>query len=298
MKGLANLVKNNIPIFQNQYATIIGLNPSKGARSPLLWNAAFDEFGVSMKMYPLDVERNNVEKIIELLEKDQLFRGSAVAAPYKIVLADALKSNLTPQAKLIGAINCIYRDQEGKLKGTNTDGEAALKCIINKIGSIKNKNIMILGSGGVAKAVCGYISFNLSQKSNLYLVSRSENINKTQKEQLRITELLSFNNFQDYLCKTDILINCTTVGWNDQINESPINSKELTLLSKDAFVYDVIYQPLKTKLLNLADLQDIKFENGLEMNLEQAILAFKYVMPELIKSEKENVRLTRAMKNA
>ena len=298
MQDLANLVENNIPRFKNQYATIIGLNPSKGARSPLLWNAAFDEFGVSMKMHPLDVERKNVENLLRFLEKDELFRGSAVAAPYKIVLAEGLKGNLTPQAKSIGAINCIFRDQDGKLKGTNTDGEAALKCIINNIGSIHDKNIMILGSGGVAKAVCGYISSNNSQESNLYLVSRSENINKLQKEQLRITELLSFNNFQEYLCKTDILINCTTVGWNDQINESPLNLKELSLLSKNAFVYDVIYQPIKTKLLNLAASQDIKVENGLEMNLEQAILAFKYVMPELIKSDKEHIRLSRAMKNA
>ena len=81
------------------------------------------------------------------------------------------------------------------------------------------------------------------------------------------------------------MINCTTVGWNDQINESPINSKELSLLTKDAFVYDVIYQPIKTKLLNLAAQQNLKLK--MENELRTSNFAFKYVMPELIKSEKK-----------
>ena len=298
MKTLSNLVENNILKFENQYATIIGLNPSKGARSPVLWNAAFKEFGMSMKMFPLDVERRNVENVIDYLENDNLFRGSAVAAPYKVVAADVLKDNLTPQAKSIGAINCIFRDEKGKLRGTNTDGEAALKCIINKVGSLENKNIMILGSGGVAKAVCGYISSKISKDSYLFLVARKNNFNKLQKEQFNITEILSFNNFQKYLHQTDIVINCTSVGWNDQINYSPIDLKGLSLLPKNAFVYDVIYQPSKTKLLNLASSIDIANENGLKMNLEQAILAFNYVMPDLIKGEKENILLTKAMQNA
>ena len=298
MQELFNLVENKIPKFENQYVTIIGLNPSKGARSPVLWNAAFKQFGIAMKMFPLDVERENVENLIYYLENDNLFRGSAVAAPYKVVAADVLKDNLTPQAKSIGAINCIFRDEKGKLRGTNTDGEAALKCIINKVGPIDNKNILILGSGGVAKAVCGYISSNISEKSNLFLVSRSNNFKKLEKERLNITEILSFKNFQKYLHQTDIVINCTSVGWNDQINDSPIDLKELSLLPKNAFVYDVIYQPLKTKLLNLASSIDIDNENGLSMNLEQAILAFKYVMPDLIRDEKDNIELTAAMQNA
>ena len=298
MQELENLVVNNISIRNGQYVTIIGSNPSKGARSPLLWNAAFREFGIPMKMHPLDVERDNIENLLAYLENDSLFRGSAVAAPYKTFIAEALQGNITSQAKSIGAINCIFRDKEGKLKGTNTDGEAALKCIINKVGSLNNKNIMIFGFGGVSKAVCGYLSSHLSGENNLYVVSRSKNINDSQKEKLKITKVLSFDDFQNYLFEVDIVINCTSVGWSNQVNESPINLKELSLLKKSAFVYDVIYQPLRTKLLDLASSINILTENGLEMNLKQAILAFKYVMPDIIKSEKEYEQLTSAMQNA
>ena len=67
----------------------------------------------------LDVERRNVENVIDYLENDNLFRGSAIAAPYKIV-AEALKGNL-PSSKINRSDKLHFRDEKGKLKGTNTD---------------------------------------------------------------------------------------------------------------------------------------------------------------------------------
>ena len=60
----------------------------------------------------------------------------------------------------------------------------------------------------------------------------------------------------------------------------------------------MIYQPLETKFLSFANELGIKNSNGLEMNLEQALLAFKYALPELIVNNEDNTRLLNAMKNA
>ena len=298
MKKINELITNEILINEKFFTSIIGFNPSKGARSPLLWNAAFKEFDFSAKMYPLDVEKENLENLIQTLQETESYKGGAVAAPYKIIIADILKNNLTPEAKAIGAINCIFRDRNGFLKGTNTDGEAALKCILKNINAFKNYDVLVLGFGGVSKAVCAYVSKSLANQAKLIVGCRKENISQKEMTILGISKIINIQNTKDYLKGIKVLINCTSVGWNEQSEFSPISKDELSLLAKDAFIFDVIYQPLETKFLSFANELGIKNSNGLEMNLEQALLAFKYALPELIINNKDNIRLLNAMKNA
>ena len=298
MKEINNLITNEIFINENFFTSIIGLSPSKGARSPLLWNAAFKAFDFPAKMYPLDVEKENVENLIQLLQETENYKGGAVAAPYKIIIADILKNNLTPEARAIGAINCIFRDKNGFLKGTNTDGEAALKCILKNTNDLKNNNVLVLGFGGVSKAVCAYVSKYLAKGSKLIVSCRQDNIPQKEMKNLGISKIINIQNTKYYLEGIKVLINCTSIGWNEQSGSSPILKDELTFLAKDAFIFDVIYQPLETKFLSFANSLGIKNSNGLEMNLEQALLAFKYAFPKLIINDEDDIRLLNAMKNA
>ena len=184
------------------------------------------------------------------------------------------------------------------MKGTNTDGEAALKSILKNIKNFKNKAVIVLGLGGVSKAVCAYISKSLPDGAELIVSCRSEDITQEELDILGISKIINIKNTKEYLKDIAVLINCTSVGWNDQEDSSPLAIDELSLLPKEAFIYDVIYQPLETKFLRFANALGIKNENGLEMNLEQALLAFKYALPELIINNKDNSRLLNAMKNA
>jgi len=85
---------------------------------------------------------------------------------------------------------------------------------------------------------------------------------------------LNFNNF-------DIIINCTSLGFGKNKNLSPISSSGFKSISKKAFAFDIIYNPGKTKFLNLAKKNKIKILNGLDMNLRQAVIAFGYVNKKL-----------------
>ena len=64
-----------------RYAAIIGASPSKGARSPVLWNAAFDAHGIDAEMVPMDVAPEHLEEVTTALRRDTRFLGGAVAAP-------------------------------------------------------------------------------------------------------------------------------------------------------------------------------------------------------------------------
>ena len=82
----------------DKFAVIIGSNPSKTARSPLLWNSAFKAHGLNMRMLPMDIEKN-LEKVIDVLSNSKKFIGGSVTIPFKNDLSNILKKNFSKEAK-------------------------------------------------------------------------------------------------------------------------------------------------------------------------------------------------------
>jgi shikimate dehydrogenase len=269
-----SLIENQVDIgYLDRYAAIIGECPSKGARSPQLWNVVFKSEGQNCEMLPLDVTKSNIVKLLNDLNRDKKFIGGAIAVPYKEVIAKWLGDNITPEAKKIGAVNCLYRNSDGLLYGTNTDGEASIKTFIDKFGSIENKSVLILGAGGAGKAVASYFS---SASKNTIILSRSES-DKRYADKIDAT-WKNWNMVDEYIANIDIIVNCTSVGFGNQELESPIDKQQIARIKDSTIVFDIIYQPLKTKLLEMAEKIGIHTFNGLEMNLEQAVLAYQYAV--------------------
>ena len=75
-----------------------------------------------------------------------------------------------------------------------------------------------------------------------------------------------------------MLINCTSIGFGDQESKSPLNERQVVQIKDSAVIFDIIYQPLKTKLLEMASNRGISTLNGLAMNLKQAVLAYEYTV--------------------
>jgi shikimate dehydrogenase len=279
-----SLIENQINITHlDKYAAIIGESPSKGARSPQLWNTVFENCDLNYSMVPLDVTKDKIIDLLISLNRDSDFIGGAIAVPYKEVVAKWLKENITPEAKRIGAVNCLYRDSNGQLRGTNTDGEASLTTFEKNFGPLSSKSVMILGVGGAGKAVASYFA---SKANSVIIISRSKK-SKEYAEKIG-TEWGDWPQIHNYIDTVDIIINCTSIGFGDQEMESPLNRDQVANLTKSVIIFDIIYQPLMTKLLSIANEKGIKIYNGLEMNLEQAVLAYKYT----VKTEEsiENIR--------
>jgi shikimate dehydrogenase len=273
-KLITNKIEN-LPY--NNYTVIIGSSPSKGARSPSLWNAAFQRYKIKNHMIPLDTNNNNIFKLLNTLEKDKNFIGGCVTIPHKETVFKWLKGKVTRTSKKIGAVNCLFRDRKGKLRGTNTDGEAALKSYKNKFGSIKNKKIILIGAGGAGKAVASYFVSEISRRKNLVITGRSKSSEKYSKK-IGSTWLHNKNIVNLDLEKFDTIINCTSLGFGKLINKSPISFNKLKNNKKKLNIFDIIYKPKFTKLILDAKKKNFKTLNGLDMNLRQAVLAFGYVM--------------------
>lgn len=269
-------IDNAVEINTERYAAILGATPSKGARSPLLWNAAFRAAGIDAVMHPMDTRPEVLGEVVAALKTDPRYLGGAVAVPHKQTIG-AFLDRLEPEAARIGAVNAIYRDG-GELVGANTDGAGALSQIAELVGgadALKRKRATLIGLGGAGVAVAAYLA---GRTASLALANRSRPAANEAAEKLGAIAV-DFPLSPEVLQATDLLVNATTVGHQDGPAGSPVPESMLATLPDGAAVYDVIYQPRETPLLAAAKARGLRTLDGLGMNLDQAVIAFEKAVP-------------------
>lgn len=270
---ITQLLENDPGLREGErYAGILGATPSRGARSPVLWNAAFREFGRAERMVPMDVASGKLERVLETLAADTRFIGGAVTMPHKESIAAWLGgARLTPQAEKIGAVNCLFRNGAGELCGTNTDGEAALSVVQETISDLNGAKALLIGPGGAGKAVAAFLA---GAGATLTLVSRAPDAVQDFCSRIGAVSM-SHEGIEAVLPDCSLIVNCTPVGFANGVRgESPLRDADLALAMPAALVFDVIYDPLETPLLEMAAQRGLKTENGLKMNLLQAVHGF------------------------
>ncbi len=172
MKNSINyFLKNKINLkAKNNFALILGSSPSKGARSPILWNNAYKFFGKKIKMFPADISEKNLKDFSMFLKSNSFFLGGSVTIPYKEKFLNYL-DKIDKNAKKIGSINTII-NKEGYLFGLNTDYYGSL-FTLKKIIKRNHKNVLILGCGGAGKA-CVISVLNYFKGSKIFLYNRNK----------------------------------------------------------------------------------------------------------------------------
>lgn len=197
------------------YAAILGESPSAGAKSPSLWNAAFKGLGMSGMMHPMDIQPAQLAGAVAHLREDEQFIGGAVTMPYKIQIIPFL-DGIESEAEAIGAVNCIYREND-RLVGTNTDGAGALWSLDkNMPGGIAGKSALLLGTGGAGFAVAAYLAEALGPKGRLHLLNRSSASRDQLARRLQGKCKIEIGDWPpkpNQIKAVDILINCSSVGF-------------------------------------------------------------------------------------
>lgn len=287
MSDIESLVGNLVRIETASYAAIIGGSPSKGARSPLLWNAAFTEAGMDCAMVPLDTDEEGLPGLMAALADDPRYIGGAVTMPLKESIAPHL-ARLEPEADRIGAINAIYRGEGGVLTGANTDGDGALRELDRLTGgTLAERQALLIGCGGAGVAVAAYL---VGRVGGLKLANRTAD--RTEAVATRLgggTTVAGWPITSTDLEGIDLVINATSVGHASGTPASPLGTDTDSLLATlpaHTIVYDIVYQPAETPLLAAARARGLVTENGLGMNLEQAVIAFEKAVPEALSADR------------
>jgi shikimate dehydrogenase len=248
-------------------------DPVEHSFSPLIHNAGFTAVGINFVYVACLVK--DLEHAIKGIRALHI-RGASITIPHKIK-AIRYVDKLDDLAQKIGSINTIL-NQEGKLIGYNSDGMGALKALQDRAIDLKSKSVVVLGSGGVARA----ITFSLLMKGGLKrlhilgIIEDEMNILVEDLKKTGGTEIYGTLLEEDILQKTlrmsDILINCTPVGMYPKIEESPVPSN---FLRSELVVFDVVYNPPQTMLLRDAQKAGCGTVSGLEMFINQAIVQFE-----------------------
>ncbi len=259
---------------RTQFCGVIG-NPVGHSLSPAIHNAAFRKLGLNFVYLAWQVER--ISDAIKGLRALGNFRGASVTIPHKVAAMPFL-DHVEMTAQRIGAINTIVAEK-GELTGYNTDATGALRALKEGGAELKDRHIVIVGSGGAARAIAFALAVESGAKQLTLLgIDDPERTNLAQDicshASLTVEDFhLDETTLRRVLPDAHVLIHCTPVGMSPNTDATCI---PFPLLHADLSVMDIVYNPLETRLLKDAKRAGCRTISGLEMFLNQAVTQFEF----------------------
>ena len=252
---------------------VIG-NPIKHSLSPKLHNHWFRQNNLSDVYDKKLLDENNLKSFVDDLRNENI-HGANVTVPFKNKIIPFL-DEVSETAKKTQSVNTIYLKNKSII-GDNTDVYGFHKSLELLNYPFKNKLAFIIGAGGVSPSIV--------QALKLLGVSKIFVTNRTRIKVEDLTKLYNDIEIVEWgkVIKSDIYINATSVGLNDEDNLE-IDFSNIT----NKLFYDVIYSPNKTNFLKNAELKNNVIANGKMMFLYQAQAAFKIwtgIEPKITKIE-------------
>jgi shikimate dehydrogenase len=242
--------------------------------SPIMHNAAFEDLNLKNMYIAVDILPKQLKQAVKSL-KTFNFKGANVTIPHKETIIKFL-DEIDPLAQKIGAVNTI-KNNEGFLIGKNTDASGAKKSLIDSGCKLKDTKVIMLGAGGAARAIAYVLADDVSEilifnRNEKRAIELSNNL-RMDKDVNVFGKILDENNLKKELSDANIIINTTPIGMYPNINKSPLTKD---LLYNNLFVFDIIYNPIETKLIKEAKEKGCMTLGGLNMLVNQGALAFEW----------------------
>ncbi|MFZ0513224.1 MAG: shikimate dehydrogenase [Candidatus Nitrosopolaris sp.] len=248
---------------------IIG-DPIDHSLSPAMHNAAFNSIGLNCTYIAFRVPKGELEVSLHSLRATNI-SGFNVTIPHKVDIIPYI-DELDPSAKKANAVNTVHHI-EGTFKGYNTDVQGFIEPLRKRRVSLNGMKILLIGSGGSARAIIAALSneigishiiiANRTRKNADELVSMASNLG------LR-ADFTRMENLGEHALKSDLIINSIPSGLNDEQSIVDYNH-----ISKDSIVYDIVYTPMVTNLIEQAKNAKATVIYGYEMLLAQGSRAFE-----------------------
>lgn len=246
-------------------------HPINHSFSPAIHNAALTDANLDYAYLPLEVPKESLKNTLKWI-RTLNFRGFNVTIPHKNDILPLL-DEVTEEARTVGAVNTVIREN-GRLIGYNTDIVGFIAGLSEANFKAENKNAVILGAGGAARAV---IAGLLKEKiKNIAIVARN-----TEKAQILAKNFdkgivccnFADAEYKDILKDADIIVNTTPLGMYPNVDA--MAPMDFSVVKKSALIYDIIYTPEETKFLREAKENGLQTQNGETMLVEQGAAAFR-----------------------
>jgi 3-dehydroquinate dehydratase/shikimate dehydrogenase len=234
-------------------------DPIEHSLSPVIMNTALRRENVNGVYLPLHAK--TLKDLIHCVREIPL-HGLSITMPYKQAILPYL-DNTDAHTSKIGACNTVVRGQEGKLYGFNTDVAGVVRPLEQRL-SIENAKVLVLGAGGAARAAV----FGLKERgAEVWILNRTSA--KAQKL-ARQAKAHTIKRADLRKIAFDVIINATPVGMGNTL-DCPLKDQEI----QARVVFDMVYDPVETHLLQVARAKGIAVIPGVEMFVQQAARQFE-----------------------
>ena len=246
--------------------------PVGHSMSAVMHNAAFRHLDIPYEYRLKSVEPQALPEFVAKELRTSQFGGASVTIPHKVEVMKHLDS-INETATQIGAVNTIVND-DSHLTGYNTDGIGALRAIRDKLPELHDKTAVVLGAGGASRS----ITYELSKAvDSLIILNRTPANAEKLAEKIKQTSTARIEHggldlIEDVIKGADILVNTTPVGMHPNQDHSPVKPD---LLHSELLVFDIVYNPIKTKLLLDAEKAGAMTLTGVGMLVYQGVEAFR-----------------------
>jgi shikimate dehydrogenase len=244
---------------------IIG-DPINHSLSPAMHNAAFLDTGMDCTYIAYRVLRGDLPAGLDSLRAAKI-EGFNVTMPHKVDIMEYLDS-VSEECSLIGAANLVH-DRGGRRRGFNVDMEGFLRPLLSRNVHLSGCRVLLLGAGGAARA--GASGLAARGVSHIHVCNRDAE--KARGLAAHCSDMgvsSSSGPLPSYVeGGFDLVVNATSVGMNG--GPSPV---DVSRMSPDAVVYDMVYRPVRTSFLAQAEGAGASTVPGWEMLLHQAALSF------------------------
>jgi shikimate dehydrogenase len=250
-------------------------HPVGHSLSPAIHNAAFEQLDLPFVYVAHDVSPGEVGIALQGV-RAMGYRGLSVTIPHKVEAMENV-DEVDPTAQGIGCINTVV-NEKGRLKGYNSDGLGALGALRDAGADPEGKRILVLGSGGAARAIAVTLACEAPPARLAILGVVPEELNRLVADAAQRGRAivdgcqLTDESLERELAIADVVMHCSPIGMHPKEDASLVPAR---LLRDDLVVFDAVYNPRQTKLLRETEAAGGRAIQGLEMFLGQAYVQFE-----------------------
>lgn len=254
-------------------------SPVEHSASPATHSLAYEKMGIDAVFLVFDVTAEELPQVMSAFRVMDGWDSTTVTMPCKQAIIPLL-DGLSEAAELMGTVNVVKKEADGRIVGYNSDGEGFMNNLIKHGVKVQGATMTLIGPGGAGSAIL--VQAALDGVAQLDVFAREGGASYTHAQELKdrvekatsckvnIYPLEDKEQLKRSISTSDILANCSNVGMGGNCADTPVPAE---FLVPSLVVADVIYTPPETQLLKDAKALGCETYNGLGMLDQQAVAA-------------------------
>lgn len=237
--------------------------PTETFKAPMIYNPYFEKHGIDTIVVPMGCRSEDFAAFLPAIFSLTNMRGALITMPHKVPVLGLLDA-ISTTAAIAGSCNAVKRNADGKLVGDMFDGEGFARGLERKGQTIKGKDILVVGSGGVGSAIAASLAARAPRSLKLFDVNAA------------MAEALGARLSQHYPALEVIVGSKDPEGCDIVVNATPLGMKagdpmpmDITRIAPTAFVGEVVMKQETTAFLDAALQRGCRVQVGLDMLFEQ-----------------------------